>query len=206
VRSGCRGLSESGLHVRVTRDIRTSGSRLKRWISYIYVASVKDTLSTRFADMLVVFSEHPNWCYSERDRRSATVPFPARNVPIVSVDAAVIVLFPLLSVSSGLHVRVTRDIRTPVVVLPLVIRLLYMFVFVASVKDTLDPFADMLKLVVFRIHTRISVRSERDRRCSDRSVPGAQCTDCQRGRRSSIVLFPLFRVSRRSVRWNSPVC
>jgi hypothetical protein len=74
-----------------------------------------------------------------------------------------------------------------------------MFVFVASVKDTLDPFADMLKLVVFSEYIPELVRSERDRRCSDRSVPGAQCTDCQRGRRE-IVLFPLFRVSRRSVR------
>jgi hypothetical protein len=37
-----------------------------------------------------------------------------------------------------------------------------MFVFVASVKDTLDPFADMLKLVVFSEYIPEWVRSERD--------------------------------------------
>jgi hypothetical protein len=80
---------------------------------FVFVASVKDTLDP-FADMLkLVFSEYiPELVFSERDRRSRDSSVPARNVPIVSVDAAEIVLFATIErVESGLHVRVTRDIQ-----------------------------------------------------------------------------------------------
>jgi hypothetical protein len=59
---------------------------------FVFVASVKDTLDP-FADMLklVVFSEYiPELVFAVNEiDGAATVPFPARNVPIVSVDAAV---------------------------------------------------------------------------------------------------------------------
>jgi hypothetical protein len=100
-----------------------------------------------------VFSEYiPELVFAVNEiDGAATVPFPARNVPIVSRCRREIVLFATIErVESGLHVRVTRDIQNAgSSQIALVIRLLYMFVFVASVKDTLDPFADMLKLVVF---------------------------------------------------------
>jgi hypothetical protein len=69
---------------------------------FVFVASVKDTLDPFAADMLNrrVFRIHPD-VRSEREiDGAATVPFPARNVPIVSVDAAVrLSCLPLLSVS-----------------------------------------------------------------------------------------------------------
>jgi hypothetical protein len=69
---------------------------------FVFVASVKDTLDP-FADMLklVVFSEYiPEVVFAVNEiDGAATVPFP-RNVPIVSVDAAVrLSCLPLLSVS-----------------------------------------------------------------------------------------------------------
>jgi hypothetical protein len=50
---------------------------------------------------LVVFSEYiPELVFVNEIDGAATVPFPARNVPIVSADAAVrLSCFPLLSVS-----------------------------------------------------------------------------------------------------------
>jgi hypothetical protein len=57
---------------------------------FVFVASVKDTLDP-FADMLklVVFSEYTELVFAVNEiDGAATVPFPARNVPIVSVDAA----------------------------------------------------------------------------------------------------------------------
>jgi hypothetical protein len=62
---------------------------------FVFVAS-KDTLDP-FADMLklVVFSEYTRIVFAVNEiDGAATVPFPARNVPIVSVDAARLSCFP----------------------------------------------------------------------------------------------------------------
>jgi hypothetical protein len=92
---------ESGLHVRVTRDIQNAGSSQitvrDQIVIYVRIRSVQRH-SRPFADMLklVVFSEYiPELVFAVNEiDGAATVPFPARNVPIVSVDAARLSCFP----------------------------------------------------------------------------------------------------------------